>query len=296
MTDPNTPGLIHLPQPTPGLERFIAAWVIPGPPTFVVDPGPRASIRLLANELHSRGIDRVDYVLLTHIHIDHAGGLGPFLERFPGARAVCHAAGMPHLADPSRLWAGSRKTLGELAAVYGPIEPSPIERLLPHDRCDIAGLEIIETPGHAPHHLSFVLGGRLYAGESAGVHLPFSEGLYLRPPTPPRFFFDQAVASVDRMQALPDLPIHFGHLGSHPSSREILARYRRQLHLWLGIAAEARTGCPDRPREEAERMLLARDPLLRLFPKIPPEEQARERGFIRTSLDGFLGYIESAGR
>ena len=292
MTDLSSPFLITLPQPYPGLEQFIGSWVIPGPPTLVVDPGPRASVNLLVDELHSRGIDRVDYLLLSHIHIDHAGGLGPFLARFPQARAVAHAEGIRHLADPARLWAGSLKTLKTMAEAYGPIDPAPTDRLIPHPDFILPGLEILETPGHAPHHLTYVYDGKIFAGELAGIYLPFWDGLYLRPPTPPRFFFEQALASVDRMRSLPDRPIYFAHLGAHPSSREILERYREQLHLWLRIAGEALKEHPEAPLASAAERLLAEDPCLKNFSLMDSAEQQRERTFLANSLEGFIGYLK----
>ncbi len=171
MTKPS-PFFIELPQKIPGWEKFVLSWVIQGHPTIVVDVGPRASIDSLITQLVNRGINQVDYVWLTHLHIDHAGGLAPFLERFPTARAVAHAKGLAHLIDPSKLWEGSLSTLKEKALAYGPIEPVAPERLIPHDALSMEGLTILETPGHAPFHLSFCYEDLLFAGESAGVYLP----------------------------------------------------------------------------------------------------------------------------
>ena len=85
MTTPSSssPFFLELPQKIPGWEKFIISWVIQGNPTIVVDVGPRASVDSLITQLNEKGIHKVDYVWLTHIHIDHAGGLAPFLNRFP---------------------------------------------------------------------------------------------------------------------------------------------------------------------------------------------------------------------
>ncbi|HMK65986.1 MAG TPA: MBL fold metallo-hydrolase, partial [Thermodesulfobacteriota bacterium] len=197
------PFLIELPQRIPGWDHFIGSWIIPGDPTVVVDVGPSCSVEALISQLHNRGIQRVDYVWVTHIHIDHAGGLGPFLQAFPMAKAVVPSKGLNHLKDPTKLWEGSLATLKEKAEAYGPIGPSPASQLIPHDGFDLEGLTILDTPGHAPFHLSFSYQGSLFSGEAAGVFIPLGEGYHLRPPTPPRFFFEQTVDSVDKLLDLP---------------------------------------------------------------------------------------------
>jgi glyoxylase-like metal-dependent hydrolase (beta-lactamase superfamily II) len=288
---PDHPFLITLPQPFPGLERFIGSWVIPGSPAIVVDTGPISSIDRLAAAIRARGLNRIDYVFISHIHIDHAGGLGPFLRHFPTARAVVHEKGVKHLADPAKLWAGSLKTLGDMAEAYGPIEPVPADRLVAHTNFTLPDLQILETPGHAPHHLAFDYRGNLFAGEAAGVYLPSWDHLYLRPPTPPRFFFEQAVGSVERMGELPDRPIYFAHLGRYPHSREILEAYRDQLHFWLETAGQALQENPADPLPLATERILTRDPRLQDFQSMDEEEQGRERYFTQNSLNGFIGYL-----
>ncbi|MBI5586711.1 MAG: MBL fold metallo-hydrolase [Deltaproteobacteria bacterium] len=291
ISDDGPPFLITLPQPYPGLERFIGSWVIPGPPTIVVDTGPASSVDRLAAEIKDRGLNRIDYIFISHIHIDHAGGLGLFLRHFPTARAVVHASGLKHLVNPAKLWAGSLKTLQDMAAAYGPIEPVPADRLSAHTDFALPGLQILETPGHAPHHLAFDYEGQLFAGEAAGVYLPYWDRLYLRPPTPPRFFFEQAVTSVDRLRTLPDRPIYFAHLGFYPHSREILGAYRDQLYYWLDTADRALKENPADPVAQTAERLLAEDPRLKDFQSLDEAEQGRERYFTRNSLAGFVGYL-----
>jgi len=242
--------------------------------------------------LKAQRLDRIDYVFLSHIHIDHAGGLGPFLAEFPLARAVCHAQGRKHLLDPVKLWEGSLKTLKEMALAYGPIDPVPEDRLIAHSDFSLPGLTILETPGHAPHHLSFDYQGKLFAGEGAGIYLPFREGLYLRPPTPPRFFFDQAVASVDRLLSLADRPIFFAHLGAFPNSREILREYRQQLYRWLEATRQALGSNPADPLAAAAEALLNQDPCLKNFRFMDEKTRERERTFMQNSLAGFAGYLQ----
>lgn len=292
MKSPSSPFYIPLPQKIPGLEQFIGAWVIPGPPTIIVDVGPKASIDRLISQIRQRGIKKIDYVWLTHIHIDHAGGLAPFLEQFPTAMVVSHAKGLQHLIDPTKLWEGSLATLKEMAVAYEPILPVPGERLIPHDVAALEGLTILETPGHAPHHLSFCYQDALFSGESAGVYLPFWDEIYLRPPTPPRFFLDPAVQSVDRMLALKDQEIFYAHAGSHPRSREMLNLYREQLLFWKELIAEILETGPEDLLERATNALLEKDPRLNCFKRMDGPDQQRERFFIGNSISGFAGYLK----
>lgn len=288
------PVLIDLPQSIPGWEKFVGSWLIQGNPTIVVDVGPRASIDSLISHLERKGIQRVDFVWLTHIHIDHAGGLSPFLNRFPEAKAVIPAKGLPHLIDPARLWEGSLATLGEKAVAYGPIDPVPTQRLISHDAFSLDGLTILETPGHAPFHLSFSFHDFLFCGESTGVFLSFGDKIYLRPPTPPRFFFEQTVASVDKMLALPDQAIYFGHTGSYGSSQRILSLYRQQLFQWKDIISEVLQSVSEGTVvKQATEMLLKKDPLLACFSQMDDLSQQRERYFMANSIAGYVGYLKS---
>ncbi len=296
MTLPLSPFFIDLPQTIPGLEHFIGSWVIPGPPTIVVDVGPTASVAQLMALLDRKGIRKVDYVWLTHIHIDHAGGLAPFLEQFPTARVVSHAKGLKHLIDPGKLWEGSLATLKEMALAYQPIQAVPAERLIPHEAARLEGLTILETPGHAPHHLSFCYQDILFSGESAGVYLPFWDKIYLRPPTPPRFFFEQAVGSVDRMLALKNRSIFFAHAGSYPSSQKILTLYREQLFFWKELIAEVLQVNPTEILERATDLLLEKDPLLGCFRQMDGPAQKRERFFMANSIAGFVGYLQDQSK
>jgi glyoxylase-like metal-dependent hydrolase (beta-lactamase superfamily II) len=112
--------LIDLDQPKEGYRKFLSSWLCRADGlTFVVDPGPRSTVDHLIDELARRGVTRVDYILLTHIHIDHGGGAAELLAAFPGARLYCHPAGVRHMIEPSGLWKGSLAVLGDVAEMYG---------------------------------------------------------------------------------------------------------------------------------------------------------------------------------
>jgi glyoxylase-like metal-dependent hydrolase (beta-lactamase superfamily II) len=286
------PTLIELKQNKPGFSRFIGSWLVTGKENVVVDVGPANSIDQLIRSLTESGVDRVDRVLLTHIHIDHAGGLAPFLEHFPMARVICHEKAIPHLVDPSNLWAGTRKTLGrDLADTYGPIRPVRRDWLVPHTEGKLNGLEIVETPGHAVHHLCFILNGFLFAGEAGGVHFTVGDAEYLRPATPPVFFMNQYLESVDRLLSHETMPMCYGHFRLVGSSHPMLKRLKRQLVLWKDIIEEELSRGENRVMERSLDALLRKDPELKAFSALTAEEQAKERFFMKNCVDGYLGFL-----
>ena len=228
-------------QDLPGFNPFFGSWVCRGDLNIMVDVGPANSADRLLDLLKESGIQRLDYVLLTHIHIDHGGALAPVLARYPEAKVICHEKGIPHLVDPGKLYDGSLKVLGDLARIYGKPAPLALDRLIPHTKCRVDGLGIIETPGHALHHLSFTYGKRLYAGEAAGNYFRVGEQDYLRPATPPRFFLDVFIKSVDRLLALEDQPIRYAHVESAESAHNLLRLFRDQLLFWESLIGESVT-------------------------------------------------------
>ncbi len=287
--------LIEIKQPIRGFDRFIGAWVYRGDMNLVVDVGPANSVHRLVEALARMDMERVDYVLITHIHIDHVGGLAGFLEHFPMAQVVCHDKAVKHLVDPSRLWEGSRKVLGEMADAYGPLTGVKEDVCMPHTQARIKNLTVIETPGHAPHHLSFSYMGHLFAGEAGGNYLSVADTDYLRPATPPRFFLKVFLETVDRLMALEDQHICYAHFGDASSSRQMLKRFRAQVLRWQDIVQkEVSAGPKDLVMRCVDR-LLEKDPDLRAFEFLAPDTQARERFFMANSVRGYIGFLEAPG-
>lgn len=306
--------LVDLDQPLPGQRRFISCWArLDGPVTYVVDPGPPRSAGFLVARLRELGLARLDLVLLTHVHLDHGGATALLLEAFPGARVVCHDDGRRHLVDPARLWAGSRQVLGAKAEVYGEPAPVPPGALAGADEARRRGIDVIPTPGHAPHHVAFRDGDDLFLGEAAGTFStlgrgPFDPDFYLRPATPPRFRPEVAQASLDRLLALDPLPprLRFAHHGWHGGdARGLLEAARGQVDLWLAACREAlaaRRGLPHtEPRSEEELLddIAARarrtDPHYARGVELPADIRERERDFTRQSLRGMLGHLLDDG-
>jgi glyoxylase-like metal-dependent hydrolase (beta-lactamase superfamily II) len=290
------PELIEIKQDRPGFDRFIGSWLCPFDKTMVVDVGPSRSLPRLIDSLTVRGVHRVDYVLLTHIHMDHAGGLAEFLDHFPMARAVCHSKAIPHLVDPSKLWLGSQKTLGDLAEAYGPINPVKRDRLIPHTEAQAQGIDVIETPGHAVHHLSFILEGNLFVGEAGGVYVTGQGWEYLRPATPPVFFLKQFVESIDRLLMAGELTMCYAHFGRASSSHHMLKRGRAQLLFWEQIIKEELSRSDQLLLERCKTRLLDEDPELSAFEALASAEKEREKFFMSNSIKGYLGSLDQGNR
>lgn len=157
--------LIRLEQEMKGFENCIGSWLFDGKYKFLVDVGPKASVGRLVEGLKALNIEKLDFIFLTHIHIDHAGATGALIRRYPETKVICHASGVKHLIDPRKLWEGSKKVLGEVALKYGEIDPVPRRNIVSSAEFKLEGFQLVETPGHAPHHISLAYKEYLFAGE-----------------------------------------------------------------------------------------------------------------------------------
>ena len=285
---------IDLDQPRhTGFRQFISAWLYrDNHISLLVDPGPLSTIPILLDKLHKLGVSHLDYVLLTHIHIDHAGGTGALLQTFPDAHVICHPEGIPHLIAPDKLWQGSRKVLGTLADTYGEIVDVPADRI--HFEEELAGgaIRAIRTPGHAAHHVSYLMDDLLFAGEVAGVRNEVAGGIYMRPATPPRFILQVALDSIDRLLALAPKRMVFAHYGLVDDAPRHLQMGCHQLKLWVRGAVETIDSEPDVREARLMNWLLAHDPIFRNMSKLPTDIQARERYFLGNTFKGIIDYVD----
>jgi glyoxylase-like metal-dependent hydrolase (beta-lactamase superfamily II) len=288
--------LVSLPVPIAGFHGFVGTWILAGDLTVIVDPGPSVTVPALRQAMAELDVASPDLILLTHIHIDHAGGIGDLAAALPRASVVCHPRAVGHLIDPQRLWRGSLDTLGDIARAYGPIRPLPAGQVLEADRLRIPEIQCLDTPGHAAHHFSFIVDDLLFAGEVAGVHLPMDEvPVYLRPATPPRFFLEVWLESIDRvLDRTPDR-ICYGHIGLRDDAREMLSAHRDQLLRWRRMIRpfydDVRGEADLQTMKNCSRYLLDNDPLLAGFVHLPSDVQQRERTFMLNSIKGYWGYL-----
>jgi len=177
-----------------GLPRIIATAVLHGPGgVALVDPGPSTTLPALRRELEEGGVSMADVqaLILTHIHLDHAGATGTILREHPGIRVYVHEKGAPHMVDPSKLLASAARLYGDaMDTLWGEVLPVPAEAinvLKGGERLSAGGrdLDVAYTPGHASHHVSYFSGdsGIAFVGDTAGVRL--NPGGFTVPPTPP---------------------------------------------------------------------------------------------------------------
>ncbi|ADC64779.1 conserved hypothetical protein [Ferroglobus placidus DSM 10642] len=280
--------LIDLPQKMRGFRNFISSWVLQeGNKALLVDVGPASTIPLLEESLKKLGVEKVEYVLITHIHIDHAGGLGDFLAIHPEAKVVVSEKGKKHLINPEALWKGSLKVLGKIAENYGEIKP--VKESFFTNKVDFAGydVEIVETPGHAPHHVSFVVDDFLFLGEACGVHQPLEEDYYMRPATPPKFFLDVYLESIEKLKGFGRKKAMFGHFGMRENSEEVLKEAENQIKLWTEVVEEMF----GKEKEEIKEELLKRDERFSRYQKLDDDVKEREDIFISNAIEGISGYI-----
>jgi glyoxylase-like metal-dependent hydrolase (beta-lactamase superfamily II) len=283
--------LLDLQPPVAGHERFIGAYLFCGARNVIVDVGPRVAIPNLLTLLAELGINRdaIDYVVLTHIHIDHAGGIGTLLKELRRARVIAHPRARPHLIEPEMLWRASRESLGSLAAEYGRIESVPEEKVVDAEdgmELDLGRglvLELYLTPGHAPHHLSLYdrAEGVLIAGEAAGDC--FDGGI--RPVTPPPFRLAEALSSIDKLMALKPRRICYGHFGCYDNAPERLTFIRKQILKWDRIiSVEARAG---RGPEDILSTLREKDSSLDYLDGLDREKYVVQYRHLINSIRGF---------
>lgn len=293
------PGLtqIDLQIPEAGFRKFITAWLIRDTKrgqTLLVETGPRSAIGALLADLGELGVKSIDYVLYTHIHLDHSGGVGSFHEAFPEAKVIAPHSGRPHLVAPQKLWKASKANLGEkLLNVYGEPIPLPETALAPED-VKIDGLDTISTPGHASHHDSYVydLGGVriLFVGEAAGYSEDLPGGQrYMRPATPHKFFYETALASIDSLLSAGHFDlICYPHRGCSTDADTLLRAARNQLVLWRNVLSALPS---DTSPDDCLEILRAKDPALANIALLPEEDRLREEYFVRNSIRGYLGYL-----
>ena len=225
-----------------------------------VDVGTNYSVPHLLDALDVLGIAReaVDYVLLTHVHLDHAGGGGLLLQALPNARAVLHPRGAPHMIEPEKLIAGSKAVYGEerFNELYGALVPIPRERMqITQDglRLQLGDreLEIIHTPGHAMHHYAVVDAAHasIFPGDTFGVsyrEMDSARGAFIMPATTPsQFDPDQHIASIDRMAAYQPESMYLMHFSRVTEVPRLANVLKEQIREYVRIT-ERHAGAEDR--------------------------------------------------
>ncbi|MFZ0829723.1 MAG: MBL fold metallo-hydrolase [Thermoplasmata archaeon] len=231
------------------VEGLIASYVVPSPDGWtILETGPSSCRERLVEGLSAAGIDaeEVNRILVTHIHLDHAGGLGSAAALFPRATLYVHREGLAHMLDPSKLVASARRAWGAAAdPLWGPILPVPADRLVAltgGERLPVRGgdLLVVATPGHAKHHLAFfdTATRSLFTGDAAGVHLPGTDRVRPALP-PPDLDLEALLQSVDRMLELDPDRLLYTHFGPRGAGVQALSEYPPIVLRWRNVALTA---------------------------------------------------------
>ena len=245
MIDEIAPGIRQLDTLLGGMERMTAGFLIEGTEPALVETGSQTSAARVRDALRQHGIGPNDlrWLIVTHIHLDHAGAVGDLAREFPSATVVVHEKGARHLVDPTKLIDSARRVYGPLLdELYGRLEPVPADRLIAAGdgfTLDVGPgrLMLVDSPGHAKHHHAVLheQTGTLMVGDAVGVRLPDLE--VLRPATPPPDFdLEQAVTSLHRFRELRPVRVALTHYGVVPDADATLVEAEDVLHQWVEVA------------------------------------------------------------
>ena len=233
-----------------GFSGITAGYLVLGDRPALIETGTAKSAPVVQAALSTLGVEAADLstVIVTHIHLDHAGGVGDITRAYPNAQVVVHEQGARHLVDPSRLLASARRIYGPVMDdVFGELLPTEQERVRAVGEADVVDLgggrriQLRYSPGHARHHIGLLdeTTGDLYVGDAAGVYFPDAD--ILRPATPPPDFdLDVALESIELFRAMRPSRLLFSHYGPVEHVEEILDRAEEELRLWVELVREAR--------------------------------------------------------
>jgi glyoxylase-like metal-dependent hydrolase (beta-lactamase superfamily II) len=223
-----------------GLERVICCWRVG---EVLVDPGPGSALPQLLDALGADGW-RPRALLLTHIHLDHAGASGALVRRWPGLDVYVHERGAPHVVDPSKLLASAGRLYGEdnMARLWGEVLPVPSERvhaLSGGETLAVGGetFRVAYTPGHASHHVAYLHegSGTAFVGDTAGVRIPPAD-LTLAPTPPPDVDVEAWERSLDLIAAWRPASLGLTHFGAVADVEAQLDAVRASLHELADLA------------------------------------------------------------
>jgi glyoxylase-like metal-dependent hydrolase (beta-lactamase superfamily II) len=247
-TFPVADGITGIDTKMVGRYLVTSAYLVDADELALIETGPATSAGAVRSGLEALGVAPSDlaHIVVTHIHLDHAGGVGTLAKAFPQATVWVNERGARHLADPTKLVASAERIYGpeKLQAWFGPVEPTAEERLrrLGDGDTIVLGnrtLEVLYTPGHASHHVALAdpSTGSVFAGDALGVHLP--DVRVLRPAMPPPDVdIEAACASIERIRDRADLVL-LSHFGPVAEVDHICELAERRLLAWSDTVRDA---------------------------------------------------------
>ncbi len=232
-----------------GEPQAIASYLLIGAEdAALIETGPASTLDSLMAGLVAANVapERVTKLLLTHIHLDHAGAAGSLMHQLPNATVYVHAAGARHLIDPTKLVASARRIYGDhMDRLWGEVLPVPADRVVVLDDGEvvIAGgreLKALYTPGHASHHIAYwdATGRTVYTGDAAGIRLPGADAV-LPPTPPPDLDLELWSGSIGKLLALDAHTLYLTHYGSAHDPRKHLEELDRRLYEWRDLVLAA---------------------------------------------------------
>jgi len=283
---------------TGGLKNLIASYILKGKKVLIVETGPTSSIPNLLSGLKEVNVkfEDVAYVVISHIHLDHGGGAGTLVKYLPKAKVIVHPKGAPHLVNPEKLWSQSKEVLGSVAEIYGEPEPVPEDRIIaPTDGMvfgvgNNVGLKVVETLGHASHHLSYyeILNEGIFSGDAAGIYLKEFDTVV--PTTPPPYRFDIGLASLDKLVSFRPKALYYSHFGMASDGVRRLQTYKQQIELWAKLAKE---GVEKKESIDSIRQrILEEDKTIRNVLPYLKAHPVFEETVLINSVKGFIDFAE----
>jgi glyoxylase-like metal-dependent hydrolase (beta-lactamase superfamily II) len=282
-----------------GIPNFIASYVLRGnDSTAIIETGPTCSINSLLSGLQELGVSEedVDYVAVTHIHIDHAGGAGTLMQHLPNAKLLVHPKGAAHMVNPQRLWEASKQVLREVAIAYQEIQAVPETRVLtPSDGTviDLGGnikFKVLETLGHASHHLGFFepSSNGVFQGDAAGIYIPPLNVTI--PTTPAPFQLDTTIASIQRIIEMSPARLYYTHFGPVENAVGHLNGYVAQLQLWEKTVAESMKMSDN--LQIMYQKILDSDPQMKKAEEFIRNHIVLRKGVVMQNIQGFAEYLK----
>jgi glyoxylase-like metal-dependent hydrolase (beta-lactamase superfamily II) len=284
---------------TGGFKNLIASYVVRGDQVAIFETGPTSSIPNLLKGLEELNVrpEEVAYLAISHVHIDHGGGVGTALRSLPNAKVIVHKKGAVHLKDPTRLWLASQETLGTVATMFGRPEPVPEDHIIVATDGETFNLgkgltlTAIEAPGHASHNLAYYehLNRGLFPGDAAGAYFVESDTVF--PTTPPPFRPKIALSSLDKLVEFKPEVLYFSHFGKATEAVKLLRKYEAQIRMWLRIT---RDGVRRGESTEAicDRILREDLTIQKAIPAVTTDPVSRKT-LVENSVEGFIEFVKN---
>ena len=251
-----SPGIFLIDTKMWSLEQFSSVYLIEGEKVALFETGFPSSTFPIMEAVERLGIEssRISFIILSHVHLDHAGGAGLLVDKFPGAKVLVHPDGVRHLVDPSRLIASARKALGKLSKIYEldevlPIKEERIRSVQDGETIDLGAdrkIRCIFAPGHAKHEICIFdeLSGGMFTGDAMGLYFPRTDS-FLPTTPPPDFDLGICINTINMLRKWPVKTIFYSHFGPLEQVERAFSKAAEKLIKWNDFIFRASRENPD---------------------------------------------------